>query len=175
MIRRFELIRPARTERLREDLFGETQREEATPSEFAALCDAEVEEMRTRTRTETMYLVVGLLLPVWGKLRHKPVAEEAAVVCPPQVARAAMVKRRSYGSHQEYGCSGSCQKRRKPPESCRPWPLQGGSDGECRRSARDGCFGHKGVPVNLLVHRPSILRQIERMTLATFLRKLYGS
>ncbi|KKC24072.1 strawberry notch-like NTP hydrolase domain-containing protein [Sphingomonas sp. SRS2] len=68
MIRRFELIRPTRTDRLREDLFAETLWEEATPSEFAALWDAEVEEMRTRTRTETIYLVVGLLLPVWGKL-----------------------------------------------------------------------------------------------------------
>lgn len=67
-IKRFELTRPTRTERHREDLFLETLWEEASPEEFAALWDAEVEEMRTKTRTETIYVVAGLLLPVWGKL-----------------------------------------------------------------------------------------------------------
>lgn len=36
------------------------------------------------------------------------------------------------------------------------------------------CFGYDDIPVDLLIHQPSVLRQIERMTLATFLRKLYG-
>lgn len=67
-VKRFELVRPTRTERHREDLFLETLWEDAEASEFAQLWDAEVEEMRHRTRTETIYLVTGLLLPVWGKL-----------------------------------------------------------------------------------------------------------
>lgn len=68
LVKRWELVRPARTERHRQDLFLETQWEDAEADEFATLWDQEVEELRHRTRTETIYLVTGLLLPVWGKL-----------------------------------------------------------------------------------------------------------
>lgn len=68
MIKRWELVRPGRTERHRQDLFLETQWEDAGPDEFATLWDEEVEELRHRTLVETIYLVTGLLLPVWGKL-----------------------------------------------------------------------------------------------------------
>ncbi|WBQ19626.1 strawberry notch C-terminal domain-containing protein [Sphingobium yanoikuyae] len=68
LVKRWELVRPARTERHRQDLFLETLWEDADAEEFAKLWDQEVEELRHRTRTETIYLVTGLLLPVWGKL-----------------------------------------------------------------------------------------------------------
>ena len=68
IIRRYELVRPTRTERLRQDLLMETMWEEASEEEFSALWSAEVEEMRGKTRTSTIYLVAGLLLPVWGQL-----------------------------------------------------------------------------------------------------------
>src|SRR3546814_4462722 len=35
---------------------------------FASLWSTEVDELRDQTRVETIYLVTGLLLPVWGKL-----------------------------------------------------------------------------------------------------------
>ena len=68
IIRRYELIRPTRTERMRQDLLSETMWEEATEEEFSALWSAEVEELQGRTRTSTIYLVAGLLLPVWDRL-----------------------------------------------------------------------------------------------------------
>ncbi|AYJ84704.1 methylase (plasmid) [Sphingomonas paeninsulae] len=67
-VRRYELIRPTRTERFRQDLFMETMWEEANEEEFSTLWNAEVAEMRTRIKTQTIYLVTGLLLPVWGSL-----------------------------------------------------------------------------------------------------------
>src|SRR3546814_8380419 len=66
--RRYELVRPTRIERHREDLFLETLWEEASAEEFASLWSTEVDELRDQTRVETIYLVTGLLLPVWGKL-----------------------------------------------------------------------------------------------------------
>src|SRR3546814_17612315 len=42
--------------------------EESSEEEFSALWQAEVEEMRDKTRTSTLYLVAGLLLPVWDRL-----------------------------------------------------------------------------------------------------------
>ncbi|WP_231376787.1 strawberry notch family protein [Sphingomonas melonis] len=68
IIRRYELVRPTRTERMRQDLLSETMWEEASEEEFSALWSAEVEEMRGKTRTSTIYLVAGLLLPVWDRL-----------------------------------------------------------------------------------------------------------
>ena len=68
IIRRYELVRPTRTERMRQDLFLETMWEEASEAEFSTLWAAEVEEMRSKTLTSTIYLVAGLLLPVWDRL-----------------------------------------------------------------------------------------------------------
>jgi len=68
IVRRYELVRPTRTERMRQDLLLETMWEETSEQEFAALWQAEVEEMQGRTRTSTLYLVSGLLLPVWDRL-----------------------------------------------------------------------------------------------------------
>ena len=68
IIRRFELVRPTRSERMRQDLLLETMWEEASEAEFAALWSAEVEDMGGKTRTSTIYLVAGLLLPVWDRL-----------------------------------------------------------------------------------------------------------
>ncbi len=68
IVRRYELLRPTRTERMRQDLLVETMWEEASEAEFAALWQAEVEEMSGKTRTSTLYLVTGLLLPVWDRL-----------------------------------------------------------------------------------------------------------
>jgi hypothetical protein len=67
-VRRFELIRPIRSERFRQDLFMETMWEEAGEQEFSTLWNAEVAEVRLKTKTQTIYLVTGLLLPVWGSL-----------------------------------------------------------------------------------------------------------
>ena len=68
IIRRYELLRPTRVERMRQDLFLEASWEEASAAEFSALWAAEVEEVRGRIRTDTIYLVTGLLLPVWDRL-----------------------------------------------------------------------------------------------------------
>ena len=68
IVRRYELVRPARSERMRQDLLLETMWEETTEEEFSALWQAEVEEMQGKTRTSTLYLVTGLLLPVWDRL-----------------------------------------------------------------------------------------------------------
>jgi predicted RNA methylase len=68
IVRRYELVRPTRSERMRQDLLLETMWEETSEEEFSALWQAEVEEMRDKTRTNTLYLVAGLLLPVWDRL-----------------------------------------------------------------------------------------------------------
>ncbi|WP_267347119.1 strawberry notch-like NTP hydrolase domain-containing protein [Sphingomonas sp. GM_Shp_2] len=68
IVRRFELVRPTRRERMRQDLLLETMWEDASEAEFAALWSSEVDEMQGKTRTSTIYLVAGLLLPVWDRL-----------------------------------------------------------------------------------------------------------
>ena len=73
IVRRFELIRPTRNERMRQDLLLETMWEDASEEEFAALWSAEVEELKGKTRTSTIYLVAGLLLPVWDRLPEEHV------------------------------------------------------------------------------------------------------
>ena len=52
----------------RAELLLETMWEEASEAEFSALWQAEVEKMSGKTRTNTLYLVTGLLLPVWDRL-----------------------------------------------------------------------------------------------------------
>src|SRR3546814_6634176 len=49
-VRRYELVRPTRIERHREDLFLETLWEEASAEEFASLWSTEVDELRDQTR-----------------------------------------------------------------------------------------------------------------------------
>ncbi|WP_235536270.1 MULTISPECIES: strawberry notch C-terminal domain-containing protein [unclassified Sphingomonas] len=68
IVRRYELVRPTSSERMRQDLLLETMWEETSEEEFSALWQAEVEEMQGKTRTSTLYLVAGLLLPVWDRL-----------------------------------------------------------------------------------------------------------
>ena len=68
IVRRYELVRPTRNERMRQDLLLETMWEEASEEEFTTLWTAEVEEMQGKTRISTIYLVTGLLLPVWDRL-----------------------------------------------------------------------------------------------------------
>jgi hypothetical protein len=53
---------------MRQDLLLETMWEETSEAEFSALWQAEVEEMQNKTGTSTLYLVAGLLLPVWDRL-----------------------------------------------------------------------------------------------------------
>jgi len=67
-VRRYELVRPTRTERHRQDLFAETHWTEANRASFDEAWQAECDAMATQTRTQIIYLVTGLLLPVWGKL-----------------------------------------------------------------------------------------------------------
>lgn len=68
IVRRYELVRPTRSERMRQDLFAETMWEAASEADFSGLWQTEVDELAGKTRTSTIYLVAGLLLPVWGKL-----------------------------------------------------------------------------------------------------------
>ena len=68
IIERFEMIRPRASERIRRGDLLESAWEEAGYAEFAALWEAEYEELKDMTRVSTIYLVTGLLLPVWGHL-----------------------------------------------------------------------------------------------------------
>ncbi|MEG3162719.1 strawberry notch family protein [Sphingomonas sp. LB2R24] len=68
IVRRYELVRPTRTERMRQDLLLETMWEDASEAAFSAFWQAEVDEMSGKIRTNTLYLVTGLLLPVWDRL-----------------------------------------------------------------------------------------------------------
>ena len=68
IVRRYELVRPTRTERMRQDLLLETMWEETTEEEFSALWQDEFDEMQDKIKTSTLYLVTGLLLPVWDRL-----------------------------------------------------------------------------------------------------------
>ena len=67
-VRRYELVRPTRTERHRQDMFAETHWRDTDRALFEQLWRAECDEMAAQTRTQVIYLVTGLLLPVWGKL-----------------------------------------------------------------------------------------------------------
>ena len=67
-VRRYELIRPTRSEYLACDLFTETNWEPVGDSRFADLWAAETEEALATLRRETLHLATGLLLPIWDKL-----------------------------------------------------------------------------------------------------------
>ena len=68
MIRRYELVRPLRSEYLRADRLDESAWEPVTKSRFSALWDEEYAADESQLVTETVYLATGLLLPIWGAL-----------------------------------------------------------------------------------------------------------
>jgi predicted RNA methylase len=68
MIRRFELVRPLRSEYLRADRLDESAWEPVTKSTFSALWEEEYAADESQLVTETVYLATGLLLPIWGAL-----------------------------------------------------------------------------------------------------------
>ena len=68
IIERYELVRPARTERMRQHDLLETAWKEASAHDFTEHWQAECEELKDKRRINTIYVVTGLLLPVWGHL-----------------------------------------------------------------------------------------------------------
>ena len=68
MIRRYELVRPLRSEYLRADRLDESAWELVTKSTFSALWEEEYAADESQLVTETVYLATGLLLPIWGAL-----------------------------------------------------------------------------------------------------------
>lgn len=68
MIRRYELVRPLRSEYLRADRLDESAWEPVTKSRFSALWEEEYAADESQLVTETVYLATGLLLPIWGAL-----------------------------------------------------------------------------------------------------------
>ena len=68
IVHRYELIRPVRTERIRADELAESSWAAASREEFRKAWQAEYDALKDKTRTSTIYLVAGLLLPVWGHL-----------------------------------------------------------------------------------------------------------
>ena len=68
IIERYELVRPARTERMRQHDLLETAWKEASTLDFSEHWQAECEELKDKRRINTIYVVTGLLLPVWGHL-----------------------------------------------------------------------------------------------------------
>ena len=68
MIRRYELVRPLRSEYLRADRLDESAWEPVTKPMFAALWDEEYAADESQLVTETVYIATGLLLPIWGAL-----------------------------------------------------------------------------------------------------------
>lgn len=68
MIRRYELVRPLRSEYLRADRLDESAWEPVFKSRFSALWEEEYAADESQLVTETVYLATGLLLPIWGAL-----------------------------------------------------------------------------------------------------------
>jgi hypothetical protein len=60
-VRRYELVRPTRTERHRQDLFAETHWTDVDRASFDEVWQAECDAMAAQTRTQIIYLVTGLL------------------------------------------------------------------------------------------------------------------
>ena len=67
-IRRFELVRPLRSEYLRADRLDESAWEPVSKATFSALWEEEYAADESQLVTETVYLATGLLLPIWGAL-----------------------------------------------------------------------------------------------------------
>jgi hypothetical protein len=68
LIRRFELVRPLRSEYILAARLHETAWESVRKSEFSALWEAEYAADENQLVTETVFLATGLLLPIWGVL-----------------------------------------------------------------------------------------------------------
>ena len=67
-IRRYELVRPLRSEYLRADHLDESAWETVSKARFSALWEEEYAADESQLVTETVYLATGLLLPIWGAL-----------------------------------------------------------------------------------------------------------
>ncbi|NLR40646.1 strawberry notch-like NTP hydrolase domain-containing protein [Novosphingobium sp. ERW19] len=67
-IRRYELVRPLRSEYLRADRLHESAWEPVSKARFSALWEEEYAADESQLVTETVYLATGLLLPIWGAL-----------------------------------------------------------------------------------------------------------
>ena len=67
-IRRYELVRPLRSEYLRADRLDESAWEPVSKATFSALWEEEYAADESQLVTETVYLATGLLLPIWGAL-----------------------------------------------------------------------------------------------------------
>jgi len=67
VVRRYELTRPTKRERIAVDAFEETSWQPALHATFLAAWVAEVEEAAAALHRETLYLATGLLLPIWDK------------------------------------------------------------------------------------------------------------
>jgi hypothetical protein len=67
-IRRYELVRPLRSEYLRADRLDESAWEAVSKARFSALWEEEYAADESQLVTETVYLATGLLLPIWGAL-----------------------------------------------------------------------------------------------------------
>lgn len=68
LIRRFELVRPLRSEYILAARLDETAWEPVPKAKFAALWEAEYAADENQLVTETVFLATGLLLPIWGAL-----------------------------------------------------------------------------------------------------------
>lgn len=68
LIRRFELVRPLRSEYILAGRLDETAWESVSKAKFSALWEAEYAADENHLVTETVFLATGLLLPIWGAL-----------------------------------------------------------------------------------------------------------
>ncbi|MEO5599084.1 MAG: strawberry notch family protein [Novosphingobium sp.] len=68
IIDRYELVRPARNERMRQNDLLETAWKPTSLEEFTEHWQTECEDLKDKRRINTIYVVTGLLLPVWGHL-----------------------------------------------------------------------------------------------------------
>ncbi|MCB2049501.1 MAG: strawberry notch C-terminal domain-containing protein, partial [Novosphingobium sp.] len=67
-IRRFELVRPLRSEYILAERLAESAWEDIARDDFEARWQAEYAADENQLVTETVYLATGLLLPIWGAL-----------------------------------------------------------------------------------------------------------
>ena len=67
-IRRYELVRPLRSEYIHAERLAESAWETVSEAEFGNLWEAEYAADESQLITETVYLATGLLLPIWGAL-----------------------------------------------------------------------------------------------------------
>ncbi len=68
LIRRFELVRPLRSEYILAGRLDESAWEPVSKAEFSALWETEYAADDSQLVTETVFLATGLLLPIWGAL-----------------------------------------------------------------------------------------------------------